>query len=111
MTDTPAPPPFSFTRAKPKGETITEVCETHTVTAPAGAPPVERAARRKRGPNKPKPAQEAVSIKVDLTQAIVAAALLHEEDANGFAAVVKVLNGQSPASRKRISTVLGRIFG
>ena len=46
-----------------------------------------------------------------LAQAIAAAALLDETDANAFAAVVKVLNGQSPASRKRISVVLGRIFG
>jgi hypothetical protein len=104
MTDSPAPPSFSFTRAKPKEA---GGLQEHPLPHSSAGTPV----RRKRGPNKPKPVQETVSIKVDLAQAIAAAALLHEEDAGAFAAVVKTLNACTPAARKRISIVLGRIFG
>ena len=109
MSDTP--PSFAFSRAKPKTESEVTPASTRSSDPPqpSSGPVVQVGARRRRGPNKPKP-EVAPSIKVDLAEAIAAAALLKEEDAPAFAAMVKLLNGQPAAARRRLVKALGRIF-
>lgn len=107
MTDEPTrAAPFSFRSAKPK--------ETYPPaslgTDPQEAHPSPPPQRRKRGPNKPKTTEAPVTIKVDLAEAIAAAALLAKSDANAFASIVKTLNTQPAAARRRIAKALGRIF-
>ena len=115
MTDQPTPAaPFSFRSAQPKpqkGGDAPASTRTITETQPPAEPTTQPAARRRRGPNKPKPDQPTSSIKVDLAEAIAAAALLAESDASAFASIVKTLNGQPAAARRRIAKALARIFG
>jgi hypothetical protein len=47
---------------------------------------------------------------VDITVAIDAAAALAPADANAFTALVKILNSQPAAARRRLAKALGRIF-
>src|ERR1700753_2385271 len=63
----------------------------------------QRVERKKRGR---KPQEALPPIKVDLMWAIKAAAILDEEDAQAFEAVVKIMNGRNAASRNRIARAL-----
>jgi len=95
--------PFMFQDATPAKEAPAK--------SPAPTPTHAIPTKRRRGPNKPKDADQAPPLRVDLLHAIKAAAILDETDANAFAAIVKVLNACPAAQRNRIARALVTVFG
>ena len=103
MTDEP---PFTFRQAK----TATQQPQEDAAHAPPATPspvPPPGASKRKRRSKAELPARP---VMVDITVAIDAAAALAPADANAFTALVKILNSQPAAARRRLAKALGRIF-
>lgn len=101
MTDEP---PFTFRQAKTATQQPQKEEAAHAPPANTQPPAPPGASKRRRR------VVEASPFKIDISVAIDAAAALAPADAQAFAALIKIINAQPMAGRRRLVKALARIF-
>jgi len=108
MTDEP---PFTFRQAKATQQPKEDAAHAPPAPTPIPAPAPGVSKRKRRTKAELAATREpSRAVMVELSVAIDAAAALAPSDANAFTALVKILNSQPAAARRRLAKALGRIF-